>query len=95
MDLTKLLEILLIIVLAPLSYVYYFLIVHLKAKLGLLKYCLLLLCYIIAWMITVFILTAGLINLLVFVLIHLIILFVGVWNEREEFIKSIMLLLRK
>lgn len=78
-----------IILLSPIVYIKYFLITQYRLKLSFPKYLLLLTGYVFFLAVTVWILTAGLINLVIFVLIHLIVVFIAVWRERVVFVEEL------
>jgi hypothetical protein len=74
---------------APIGGIYYFLIAQYRRRLSLGKYILLLFYYVLMWALTVYALTSRFINVTVFVVIHLGVLFAGVWRERVAFVKEL------
>lgn len=86
MDIGTFFIILAIIILAPLSYIQAFLIIELPKKFGYLKFFVILLCYIFFWVLNVFLLTEGYVNLLFFLLAPILLQSVGVYLLRTQFI---------
>lgn len=74
---------------APIGGIYYFLITHYRRKLSISRYVLLLFCYVLIWALTVYALSSSFINVFVFILIHLGVLFVGLFRERVAFVEEL------
>lgn len=80
---------------APIGGIYYFLIAQYRRKLSLGKYILLLFCYLLVWILTVYALASRFINVVVFIAIHLGVLFIGVWRERVAFVDELKSIAKK
>jgi len=80
---------------APIGGIYYFLIAQYLRKFSIGKYVVLLLCYALVWLLTVYALTSRVIDVIVFVVIHLGLLLLGLFLERVAFVEELKSIIRK
>jgi hypothetical protein len=78
-----------ILILIPLSYIHWFLIIELPKKLGYLKFVLVLICYIFFCGIMVYLLSTGYPNLILFFISLIIVDLLGVYYLRKEFMDTV------
>ncbi len=80
----KLIGILIVIILAPLSYIYYFLIWQLPKRFGFIKRWSIVFGYILAFALDTYLLSEGIIDLAIFILVPIIIQLLGTMYFKEE-----------
>ncbi len=85
----KILLILLIIVLSPLSYIYAYFIVELPKKYGYWKFSLIVLCYLLIIAIDTYLLSIGILGLLIFFLVPTLIQIIGAYYFRNEIMEDL------
>ena len=78
-----------ILVLIPLSYIHWFLIIELPKKLGYFKFILILICYVVFVGFMTFLLSEGSLNLILFLILIMLVDLLGMYYLRKEFIDSI------
>ncbi len=78
-----------IIILAPLSYIWNFLFVELRKKVGNFKFALIVICYVIFMGLLVFLMTVNYLKPLLFLILLAIPQLIGVYYLREEFVADI------
>ena len=84
----KILLILLIIALSPLSYIYAYFIIELPKKYGYWKFSLIVLCYLLIIAVDTYLLSMGILGLLIFFLVPIFILLIGAYYFRNEIIED-------
>jgi drug/metabolite transporter (DMT)-like permease len=74
----------LIIILIPFTYLWHFFIEHLPQKYGYIKFVLIVLCYLSIMALSTFLISEGMIGLIIFFTIPIIMLLIGAWFFKDE-----------
>ncbi len=85
----KILLIFLIIVFSPLSYIYAYFVTELPKKYGYWKFSLIVFCYLLMMVIDTYLLSIGIIGLLIFFLVPIFIQIIGAYYYRREIIEDL------
>jgi hypothetical protein len=78
-----------VIVLIPLAYIHWFLIIELPRKIGYLRFCAILFCYVIFLAILVVLISAGYVNLVLAMALDFFVDLCGVYYLKKEFIATL------
>jgi hypothetical protein len=81
----KLVQILFVILFSPFLFIYYFLIWQLPKRFGFVKRWAIVFCYILIFAVDTYLLSEGIINVLVFILIPMTMLIYGLFYFKDEF----------